>query len=88
MTRKIETTQAYVDSLEFYMMPEDGGQIVEVRYAVDGDGVWCWTHDRSDRTDSYRFASYNARANEADLEFEPQNSRLPRCNKWREVVIR
>ena len=80
--------QGRIDSLKFFMMPEDGGQIVEVRYACDEDGVWEWAHDRSDKTNTYRFAKYNARATEAQLAFEPQNSKLPRHNQWQRVTVR
>lgn len=80
-------SQRYLNSLEFYMMPEDGGQIVEVRYACDEDGVYCWNYDRSDRSSSYYFAKYNARASEAQLSFEPQNSLLPSHNKWKPVIV-
>jgi hypothetical protein len=85
---KISTTQKYVDSLKFFMTPKDGGQIVEVRYACDEDGVWEWVLDRSDGESSYRFAAYNARATESQLAFEPQNGKIPRHNKWQQVTVR
>jgi hypothetical protein len=84
---KLITTQRYIDSLKFYMMPQDGGQMVEVRYACDCDGIWQWKYDRSDRTSAYSFAKYNARATEEQLAFEAQNSRLPKHNRWQDVVV-
>jgi hypothetical protein len=84
---KVITTQEYIDSLQFYTMPEDGGQIVEVRYACDCDGIWQWKYDRSDRTSAYSFSKYNARATEEQLNFEPQNSILPKHNRWQHVVV-
>lgn len=85
--KAIRTSLRTIDSLDFQMMPEDGGQIVEVMYACDEDGVWCRTHDRSDRSTSYQFAAYHARATEDQLSFEPQNSKLPKHNKWQDVVV-
>jgi len=83
----IYTSQRVIDSLSFHMLPEDGGQIVETTYACDSDGVWMRRYDRSDRTTSYSYARYPARATEEKLEFEPQNSRLPRHNRWRDVIV-
>lgn len=83
----MKATQNQIDSLNFQMMPQDGGQIVEVSYACDEDGVWCRNYDRSDRSTEYYFASYYARATEAALAFEPWNGKLPRHNKWRPVSV-
>jgi hypothetical protein len=83
----MKTTRDYLDTLTFFMMPVDGGQIVEVTYACDADGVWCRTFDRSDRSESYGFAKYNARATEAQLAFEPQNGKLPKHNSWKKVSV-
>lgn len=88
MSKSINATQTKIDSLDFRMMPQDGGQIVEVTYAVDEDGVWCRNFDRSDRSISYAFAAYDARATESQLAFEPQNGNLPRHNVWRDVVVK
>lgn len=85
--RTIRVDQAKINSLRFHMMPADGGQIVEVTYACDEDGVWCSVYDRGDRTQQYQFAKYYARASEAALAFEPQNGRLPRHNQWVDVVV-
>ena len=89
MKRKLAiiTTPAYVDGLKFYMLPKDGGQMVEVRYACDEEGVWKWTNDRSDRTDEYRFAYYSLRASEQQLQFEPQNGQVPAHNRWQHVTL-
>jgi len=85
--KTIKATQEYIGSLRFWMMPQDGGQIVEVTYAVDEDGVWSRTYDRSDRSQSYHFAAYPASATEEQLRFEPQNGKLPRHNRWHRVSI-
>lgn len=84
---KVKATQRYLDNLVFRMLPEDGGQIVEVTYAVDEDGLWEQRYDRSDRSRSYSFAPYRARATYDQLAFAPQNSQLPRHNSWRDVVV-
>ena len=84
----MQATKNYVESLDFRMQPVDGGQTVEVTYACDEDGLWCRTHDRSDRTTSYQFAKYHGRATEGQLQFEPQNHLLPRHCKWQEVSVR
>jgi len=83
----IKATRGEIACLKFYMMPIDAGQVVEVTYAVDEDGLWCRTYDRGDRTEKYEFARYYARATEAELEFEPQNGKLPRHNQWLDVVV-
>lgn len=82
-----KSTESYVHQLAWHMMPVDGGQIVEVMYSCDEDGVWCRQHDRSDHTTTYQFAPYSARATESQLEFAPQNHRLPRHNGWQKVKL-
>lgn len=84
---KIKTQQSYLDSLEFHMLPQDGGQIVDVMYATDQDGVWRQIIDGSDGSVSYQFAKYYARAKEESLVFEPHNGTIPRHNKWLTVSI-
>lgn len=76
-----------ISGLRFMMCPSDAGQIVEVMYAADVDGLWCRIRNRSDGTVKYQFARYPAVATERDLRFEPQNGVLPRHNKWREVIV-
>lgn len=76
MPATIKVSQQRIDSLQFLMCPEDSGQIVEVTYACDDEGLWCKTYDRSDRSVKYEFAPYSARATEAELAFEPQNDCL------------
>lgn len=89
-TRKqttIRISRDRLESLDFRMCPADAGQMVEVTYACDESGVCCRRYDRSDRTTTYQFAAYSARATEAELAYEPQNGRLPRHNSWRDVVV-
>lgn len=81
----IATTREYAETLDYRTMPRDAGQIVEVSYACDEDGVWCRTHDRSDNSTVYHFGAYNARATEDQLRFEPWNGRLPKHNKFKLV---
>lgn len=87
VTKRKMATRTYAESLNYQMMPRDAGQIVEVSYACDEDGVWCRIHDRSDGETSYQFASYYARATEDQMRHEPWNGRLPRHNQWREVNL-
>ena len=83
----IKTSQQVIDALDFQMMPEDGGQMIEVTYACDEYGLWCRSHDRSDSTTRYEYAAYPARITEEQMRFEPWNSRLPRHNQWRDVIV-
>ena len=83
----VKICESKIEELDFQMMPCDGGQIVEISYACDENGVYRRCHDRSDRSISYDFASYRKRAEESDLKFEPQNGRLPKHNKWQRVRI-
>lgn len=83
----MKATQRYINSLEFRTMPRDEGQIVEVSYACDEDGVWCQIYDRSDGSVVHEFAKYYAKASEAQLKFEPWNGSLPRHNKMKRVKV-
>lgn len=85
--KKIKAKQAYLADLKFQMCPVDAGQIVEVTYAADEDGVWCRTYDRSDRTTTYQFAAYPARASESALRHEPWNGIIAAHNSWRDVEV-
>lgn len=82
-----KATTKYVESLEYQMMPRDGGQIVEVTYACDEDGVWCRIYDRSDQRTSYQYAKYYARATLNQMRHEPWNGILPRHNSWVDVKL-
>lgn len=83
----MKSSQQKIDSLSFKMCPSDEGQIVEVMYAVDEDGLWCRIHDRSDRSTTHQFARYPKGASESMLRFEPWNGVLPHHNKWQDVTI-
>ena len=83
----IKVCESKIEELNFLMMPRDGGRIVEISYACDENGVYRRCYDRSDGAMSYDFASYSKRAKESDLEFEPQNGRLPKHNQWQRVRI-
>ena len=85
--RTIKATRDYVSSLKFFMLPQDGGQIVAITYAVDEDGLWCRIFDQCDRSESFQFACYSARATESQREFSPQNGKLPAHNQWVDVCV-
>ena len=70
-TKRMPTVPA---SLTWHTQPVDGGQIVAVTYACDGDYLYRHAHDRSDNTHSYDRARIAAR-NKYD--FEPWNNQLP-----------
>lgn len=61
-------------NLDYHMMPVDGGQIVDISYAVDEDYLYQRSHDKSDNTISYSRASLDL---EGETAFEPQNNQLP-----------
>ena len=85
---KVKKVKAsHVLSLEFLMKPVDGGQIVEVAYATDYDGVWMRIWDRSDDSVSYEFGAYPARCSPQRLEHEPWNGKIAAHNKFRAVEI-
>lgn len=79
--------ESKIEGLSFLTMPRDGGQMVEVSYACDEYGVYRRWYDRSDGSVSYDFAAYPKRAKESDLEFAPQNGKLPKHNKWQRVKV-
>jgi hypothetical protein len=87
MAKKIKVTRDVLESLTWRQLPEDGGQLVSVTYAVDGDYLYRQEYDRVDRASSYTAARLYERATEDELAFEPWNSRLPRHNAWHEVVV-
>lgn len=60
--------------LDYATMPVGQGQIVDVSYAVDGDYLYCCSHDRSDNTTSYSRAPLDL---DGETEFEPWNNQLP-----------
>ena len=60
--------------LDYEMMPVDGGQIVDISYAVDEDYLYQLSHDKSDNTTSYSRAPLDP---DGETEFEPQNNQLP-----------
>jgi len=83
----IRISRKTIESLDFRLCPSSAGHVVEVAYACDDSGLYCRCHDHSDRTTTYHFASYQAEAAEAQLAFEPQNSKFNRLNSWRDVVV-
>lgn len=78
----------------FHQMPVDGGQIVDVNYAMlpDGHGggklLRC-THDRSDGEVSYEIANLilDSENEDSDTErFEPWNGILPAHGAWKDCA--
>ena len=64
--------------------PADGGQIVDVKYAMDGESYFLYRrrHDRSDNTCNYQ----RAELDQDDSEFEPWNGSLPNHGEWQEIL--
>lgn len=84
------------DQLRYYQMPEDGGQIVSVTYAVDDSWchLYCRSEDRSelpgsvDRVSIQRIEIDDS-ADPADSEFGPQNGILPATTgEWETLYSR
>lgn len=83
-TRAKRMTIEDADKLSYHQMPQDGGQIVSVTYAVDEDWsyLYCRAEDQSelpgsaDRVSIQR-AEIDDSADPAESEFEPQNGSLP-----------
>jgi hypothetical protein len=71
-------------------MPQDGGQIVDVTYAVDDDWsyLYCRTEDQSEHPGSADRLSIQRiqiddDADPADSDFQPQNGVLPKTvGEW------
>ena len=66
-------------NLEYQVMPVDQGQIVEISYAVDGGYLYQKIHDKSDGFVTYSRAEI---LEDLEVEFEPQNNKLPGCDEW------
>ncbi len=83
---------SHAKTLNYYMCPEDAGQIIEITYATDEDGLYQRVYDRSDRSEKYYFAKYDMRKGRTEesfrrnMEFSPQNGVLPCVGRWREIV--
>lgn len=67
--------------LTWHQLPRDGGQTVDVHYAVDWESglLYRRSHDRSDGEQTLEQAVIEGG------EFEPQNGRLPRVGEWTAV---
>ena len=65
------------ETLRWEQLPRDGGQIVEVFYAVDGEYLYLRTRDRSDMKITLDRAKLTGEG-----EFEPQNGVLPGHGEW------
>lgn len=87
MTKTVTARQSYLDSLEWYTMPQNGGQIVAISHATDYDGLWEHCYDRSDQSSSYEFSPYDKRASERSMRFEPWNGILPMVRKPQKVRV-
>lgn len=76
-----------IDDLEFRQCPEDGGQIVDVTYAIDEQWLYRHTHDRSDGEEYIICTRINYQSHEYDLLFEPQNGILPAIKGEDYVIV-
>ena len=67
--------------------PVDQGQIVSRHYCTDGEHLFCWEHDRSDRTDSYYWKRLSRRA-DLERDHDPINGSLPKTvGRWLRCTI-
>jgi len=73
------------DDLRFHVPPSYQGQIVEVSYALTPVGVIERTYDRSDRTTSYRVASWTSRLESWSESSGPWNTPPPSA-RWRRLT--
>jgi hypothetical protein len=73
------------EGLRFHVPPSYQGQIVEVSYALTPIGVVERTHDRSDRTTSYRVASWTAKLGRWSESSGPWNTPPPKA-RWRSLT--
>jgi len=75
-----------MEHLKWYQMPQDGGQIVSITYAIDEYWLYCCSHDRGDNTYNIERALWNQRARECNQRFEPWNGILPSLSGvWKPV---
>lgn len=67
------------ETMTWAQLPSDGGQIVDVHYAVDWESgtLYRRSHDRSDGTVTMEMAAITGG------EYEPQNGILPTVDEWR-----
>jgi hypothetical protein len=76
--------------LTWHQMPQDGGQIIDRRYAidVDQDVLILRELDQSDNSVSYTAWKLRNNAGIMDLRFEPWNGVLPAvCKHTAKVVV-
>ena len=72
-----------IDGVTWHQLPRDGGQIVDVTYAVNGEYLYCRSHDRSDG----EVVITRQHIDEAgEVEFDPQNGQLPDTDSDDETV--
>ena len=92
-TRAKRMTTEDADKLSYHQMPQDGGQIVSVTYAVDDDWsyLYCRTEDQSELPGSAdRVSIQRAEIDESsDRGFEPWNGTLPKtAGDWETLTSR
>jgi len=73
------------DDLRFHVPPSYQGQIVEVSYALTPVGVVERIYDRSDRTTSYRVASWTSKLERWSESSGPWNTPPPSA-RWRRLT--
>lgn len=72
-----------IDGLTFHQLPVDGGQIVDISYAVDEGYLYTRRWDRSDNSTRVWREEIDETS---ETEFEPQNGQLPETNGDEEPV--
>ena len=72
---------------KWQVIPEDNGQIVMRHYCTDGEHLFQWVHDRSDRSDSYYWKCLSKRA-DVEQDHDPFNGKLPKTvGSWLRCTI-
>ena len=71
----------HIDTLEFSVLPEDAGQIVEISYAADWENELLYrrTTDRANGTTTLAVAIIVCG------DFAPQNNMLPEVGQWTQI---
>jgi hypothetical protein len=72
-----------LDGTTWHQLPRDGGQIVDVTYAVDGEYLYRRSHDRSDGEMTVTRQHIDETG---EVEFEPWNGQLPDTDGDEEAV--
>ena len=69
--------------MDWRMMPVDGGQIIETKYAVADGYLYRKSLDRSDMS----LTCERALLDDDDSDFEPYNGSLPNHGRWKSLFV-